>query len=150
MLGTTHALIALAFARALGWISITDYTGIVVVVFFALLPDIDMPYSELGKIFFPISRRIYSKFGHRNITHSTMFMALVLGPMLFTNYFLIAFLAYGLHLVADSSTYTGIPWIWPYKKNFTFLGGPIITGKATDWIISGICSVVIIMFAFMI
>jgi len=145
MLGHTHTLISLAVARALGLIGIKSYVGIAVIIFFSLLPDIDMPYSELGKIFFPISRLLYRYFGHRNITHSAFFMTIVLFPMLFTNYFLLAFLSLILHLIADSLTYTGIPWLWPYDKNFNFLGGPIITGKWTDVLISVICILIFIL-----
>lgn len=144
MLGITHALISLAVARACGLITIKSYLPIAVLIFFSLLPDIDMPYSGLGKIFFPISRLLYRYFGHRNITHSVFFLALVLAPMLFTTYFLLAFIALILHLIADSLTYTGIPWLWPYEKNFNFLGGPIITGKWTEVMISIICILVFI------
>jgi inner membrane protein len=148
MLGFTHALISLAMARAAGLITIKSYADIAVLVFFSLLPDIDMPYSELGKILFPIARPLYRYFGHRNITHSIIFMTLVLGPMLLTGYFFMAFLAYVLHLIADSLTYTGIPWLWPFNKNFNFLGGPIITGKWTDFLICIICIAVFLFIEF--
>ena len=145
MLGVTHALISLATARGLGLIETNSYASIALLVFFSLLPDIDMPYSELGKVLFPISRRLYRHFGHRNITHSALFATVVLTPVLFTKYFLLAALALTLHLIADSLTYTGIPWLWPYKTNFNLLGGPIITGKFTEYVISAIC---LLIFAF--
>ncbi len=137
MLGITHALISLALAKSLGMAGFGDYSKIFVLVFYSLLPDIDMPYSELGKLFLPASRYLYAKFGHRNVTHSLIFMLLVTSPLALNQqiYFL-ALLAYGSHLTGDSLTYMGIPWLWPYEKNFNFLGGPIITGRWTEALIS--------------
>lgn len=133
MYGLTHVFISLALFKLTGFFSMTNYIIIFIMVFFTLLPDIDMPYSGIGKIFFPISRILYRKFGHRNITHSVFFMTLSLTPvMIFSDYFFPALIAYSSHLIADSLTYTGIPWLWPYHKNFNFLGGPIITGSLTE------------------
>lgn len=38
----------------------------------SLLPDIDTPYSRIGKSFPNISRFLYKKIGHRNFTHSLL------------------------------------------------------------------------------
>ncbi len=136
MLGITHALIGLALAKALGLIELNSYLKIFVVMFFAMLPDIDIPSSLLGKIFFPISRFLYARFGHRNITHSLIFMLFLTSPFAINLdiYFLIV-LAYGSHLIGDMLTYTGVPLFWPQKKNYNLFGGPLITGKWTEGII---------------
>jgi len=137
MLGVTHALISLALAKSLGLVGIRDYLKIFVLVFYSMLPDIDMPYSGIGKIFTPVSRYLYAKFGHRNVTHSLLFGLFVTSPLAINQplYFL-AVLGYFSHLIGDSLTYTGIPWLYPYEKNFTILGGPIITGKWSELVFS--------------
>lgn len=143
MIGITHALTALAAAKLLGITTLTDYTTIGVIVFFALLPDIDMPNTELGRIFFPVSRWIYAKYGHRNITHSLITMVVLIWPAVLLGYGVAALLGYGLHLVCDALTYTGIPLFWLYTKNYNILGGPLITGK---WLEVVICIVSILVF----
>ena len=137
MLGVTHALISLALAKSLGLVSVKDYLKIFVLVFYAMLPDIDMPYSGLGKITKPFSEHLYSKFGHRNVTHSLLFMLLVTSPLAINQglYFL-ALLGYGSHLIEDMLTYTGVPLFYPSKKNFVILGGPLITGKWNELLFS--------------
>jgi membrane-bound metal-dependent hydrolase YbcI (DUF457 family) len=146
MLGITHALISLALAKSLGLIGIRDYLKIFVLVFYAMLPDIDMPYSGLGKIAKPISEYLYSKFGHRNVTHSLLFMLLVTSPLAINQslYFL-ALLGYGSHLIEDMLTYTGVPLFYPSKKNFVILGGPLITGGWIELVLS-LASVAIFVF----
>lgn len=147
MLGYTHAAIALALAKALGLISTSSYLEIAILIFFAMLPDIDTPSSLLGKIFFPISRFLYAKFGHRSITHSLIFMLFLTSPFAINfNIYILVVLAYGSHLAGDMLTYTGIALFYPHNRNFTILGGPLLTGKWTEILIS-IVSIGVFIFA---
>lgn len=143
MMGLTHALIGAGACKLLG---LSDkWYEIAIAMAFAVLPDIDHPSSFFGFILKPLSLRIYSKLGHRMFTHSVMFMAIALAPVLFTPYFKLAFVAIGSHLIADSLTYTGIPALWPYKMNFTILGAPVKTGSFIEIIISVICTGVVLL-----
>ena len=143
MLGYTHAAVALAAGKVLGLISLNSYFGMALLVFFAVIPDIDIPSSWIGKIFFPFSRHLYSKFGHRNITHSLIFMIFLTAPLAINlNLYKISILGYGIHLLTDMLTYTGIPLFYPFEKNCIVFGAPIITGRWTEIVIS-ILSIII-------
>lgn len=70
---------------------------------------------------------------HRTITHSLIGL---LGSTLFVYYFapkvaLVFGLNYLLHLVADSFTKTGVPYLYPFSKK-TYGKKLIVTGKAED------------------
>jgi inner membrane protein len=109
----------------------------------ALVPDIDNARSTLGKRLGRVSRAIQKHAGHREIFHSLVGLALTglvvwaaqqgvalaltrLGwphtaERLFANVALIALLVgYLLHLVADSLTLGGVPWLWPLHERFGF------------------------------
>jgi inner membrane protein len=109
----------------------------------ALAPDIDNARSTLGKRLGVISRQIQKHAGHRTIFHSLVGLALIgalawaveqgvalgfrqLGwPLaaerLTANVALVALLiGYLLHLVADSLTVGGVPWLWPSHTRFGF------------------------------
>jgi inner membrane protein len=58
--------------------------SIIITVFGSLLPDIDHTKSLIGKLFFPISKQIAKKYGHRTITHSLFFLFTVTIFFLFT------------------------------------------------------------------
>ncbi len=143
MLGLTHALIGVAIAKYFH-LANNVYEYILAGVF-AVLPDIDHPSSFLGRVFYPMSVKIYSRMGHRTFTHSIPFATMVLTPMLFTPYFKLAFVAIISHLIGDALTYTGVPFLYPYKKNFVLLNGVLKTGGAFEILISIICVLVIFL-----
>lgn len=81
----------------------------------SLLPDIDTPYSLLGR---------YNPFSyvteHRGFTHTlpgmgvfSLFVYVVFDDFVYGFIF-----GYILHLVADSLTPMGIMWLYPYKKRY--------------------------------
>ncbi len=145
MLGYTHAAVALAVGKVLGLISLNSHFKIALLIFFAVIPDIDIPSSWIGKVFFPFSRYLYSKFGHRNVTHSLIFMILLTSPIAINfSLYKISILGYGIHLLTDMLTYTGIPLFYPLEKNCIMFGAPIITGKWTEIAIS-IFSIIIFL-----
>ena len=143
MLGIAHALIGIAINKYFHLTNnVFEYT---LAGFFAILPDIDHPNSILGKLFYPLSIKIYSKIGHRSFTHSIPFVTIVLTPMLFTPYFKIAFISLISHLISDSLTYTGVPFLFPYQKNFVILNGVLKTGVIFEIFISILCVLVIFL-----
>ena len=92
-------------------------------IFVSLLPDIDTPKSIIGKPFYPISRWLYRKYGHRTITHSLLFCVILtlityvfekLNGIEHTHYSQIVFFAYFGHLLLDMFTTTGVPIIYPF------------------------------------
>ncbi|OGD65944.1 hypothetical protein A2215_04060 [Candidatus Berkelbacteria bacterium RIFOXYA2_FULL_43_10] len=128
----------------------TLFASLAISYFGSLLPDIDrsasliwesLPFGKTaGKVVDPF-------FKHRNITHSLLGLALfnfaVLGlTRIFPDYwlidanvlFLVFFVSYGSHLVADMFTEEGIPLFFPMKKMIGIPPKPfesvrIVTGK---------------------
>jgi len=72
---------------------------------------------------------------HRTFTHSL----LALGVITWTSYLLdtelspAVFAGYLSHLVADSMTPNGVPWLWPYQRCFRI--AQIRTGSGMDHVI---------------
>jgi inner membrane protein len=109
----------------------------------ALVPDIDNARSTLGKRLGIVSREIQKHAGHRTIFHSLVGLLLA-GIVVFgaeqgvayafrragwplTSEALVAHVAliallvgYGLHLIADSLTLGGVPWLWPSHQRYGF------------------------------
>ena len=110
--------------------------------FFSLLPDIDHTSSILGKPFYPISRYLDLKFGHRTITHSLIcyivlivivkiFELIITGGNVITNIFI---WAYASHLILDMLTIKGVPLLYPFKKNPCVIpGNPKYRFHASDF-----------------
>ncbi len=100
-------------------------------IFSSLLPDIDHTKSIIGKVFYPISKYLDMKFGHRTITHSLTaliptFLFLVFLELNFLNpyfkleglnYSLIFLFGYLSHLILDMLTIAGIPLFYPFLRN---------------------------------
>jgi len=98
----------------------SDFNLLLVVWFASVLPDIDHTKSPIGKLFYPISRYIDKKFGHRTITHSIVFVlsAILIFRAIFPFDFFLVF-SFGLisHLIFDMVTVQGVPLFYPFKKN---------------------------------
>jgi inner membrane protein len=109
----------------------------------ALVPDIDNARSTLGKHLGIVSKEIQKHAGHRRLFHSLVGLALtgvlvwaaqegvafglrqagwpLTAERLAANVALVALLVgYLLHLVADSLTIGGVPWLWPSHIRFGF------------------------------
>jgi inner membrane protein len=85
----------------------------------ALLPDIDSKHSKFGKkiSFRPI--QIFLK--HRGILHSFLFLFFIT-LLLFFFFPVLALpflLGYGLHLVSDSLTISGVRLFYPWGKRYS-------------------------------
>lgn len=91
----------------------------------SLLPDIDTPKSAIGKIF-PPSKIIEQKYGHRQITHSWIFI--IISLVIFTPFiFFLGLLKYsGLiigivsHIMLDMANISGVPFFYPSPSRFVF------------------------------
>ena len=135
MLIKTH--LAIALFGVLVFISFVEAKLIFVicVVIATVLPDIDSPFSKLGR--WKIFRILQWFAGHRKIFHSLVFLILVFVGL----YFLFPVVAwgflvgYGSHLLADALTVQGIYLFYPL--NFR-IKGFIKTGKFLEKIIFGI------------
>lgn len=105
---------------------IPDYAAVVVG---ALLPDIDHPRSQFGRLVPFISIPVANVFGHRGLTHSLLavvvFMAILFQTM--ENFgqaapsTVAAALCFGYlsHILADFCTISGVPLLWPYRRRNT-------------------------------
>lgn len=101
------------------------WQNIVVLIFFALLPDIDHTKSIIGKLFYPFAKWLSLRFGHRTITHSIFFAILATSLLKIVSfyfgfsadYYLIAWFSIGSHFILDMITIEGIPLFYPFAKN---------------------------------
>lgn len=130
----------------------------VLVLFSALLPDIDHPNSILGRRCRPISCALHHWCGHRSITHSIVGVLLLLGlcigigslalalggsqgiifsassqAMLHLALYSLLF-GYTLHLLADSLTKEGIPLLWPSKKRYGLIPLTSLRFRVGTWV----------------
>lgn len=100
-------------------------TFVLVALFATMIPDIDTPFSKLGK--FAPSKVVQAFTNHRGVLHSLT--ACILLSLFFAAFLpLVAFgffLGYSMHLLADSFNKAGIIPFWPYPKKAE---GFIITG----------------------
>lgn len=73
--------------------------------------------------------------GHRKFTHSLLALAIVsyLADSIHPDLMLPVLLGYLSHLLADSLTVSGVPWLWPITKTFRF--AKLKTGGVPDYLI---------------
>ncbi|WP_084127781.1 metal-dependent hydrolase [Desulforamulus putei] len=92
----------------------------------SLLPDIDSPYSKVGRAVPILPMLLNFSLGHRGIIHSPV---AVLAVYLLTHLFNVPYAniivaGYFSHLVLDGLNPAGVPWLYPWKK--LHFGIPII------------------------
>jgi len=132
-----------------------SYTNTSVCALCALLPDIDTPNSMLGKIFYPVSKFLNRKVGHRTLTHSLLFLCLVFVSFKLLIYFqlisnsdllMIGCFAVLSHLILDMFTVTGVQFFFPFIRNscvipanpnYRFTVGDI----KSELIVTGVCGI---------
>ena len=110
-----------------------------------LMPDIDLPSSTVGKVFKPIARMIKKAFGHRTLTHSGLWLIPLLILLFQTNWHpLLIGISIGFlsHIVSDTMTSGGIPWLYPLSKKRIRLT-PIDSGRH-DFVLTVLASGLII------
>jgi len=106
----------------------------------SILPDIDEPNSYAGRRNKGTSHLIKAVFGHRGITHSILGLA-VLSALIYAviyyyqldiQYLYFFNIGYLSHILSDLLTKSGVPLLYPYKKNLKI---PIIrTGDKKEFI----------------
>ena len=85
----------------------------------ALVPDLDIEDSKLGRKAGVVSKGISRAFGHRGFFHTPILYIVI---YILMNMFLPKFLSLGFligtmsHLVLDSFNYKGIMWLYPLTK----------------------------------
>ena len=113
------------------------YLFLGLLLFGSLLPDIDNPYSKLGRKIKPVSGLIKFIFGHRGFFHSLIFPILIyviLRYIFDLKLIGIAILiGYVLHLVIDGLTKEGVNYFYPFAK--FRMSGFIKTGGMLEWLI---------------
>lgn len=114
----------------------------------SLLPDIDTTTAGAGRYVRPLAAWIETRFGHRTVTHSLLFCAVLalaawpLGPSVALA------LLWGVlsHLLLDTLNVNGVPLLWPWRLQFWFLpnrssriryGSPQETTLAVSLALSG-------------
>lgn len=108
---------------------VVDFIGspalsvIVTAGFSALLPDIDTQKSSIQRYFPFIGKILGVALKHRGITHSLifpLFLVLLINFLALPGIYALAFLAGFLsHLVLDTFTPSGVPWLWPLPLRFS-------------------------------
>lgn len=114
-------------------------------------PDIDIAGSAISKRTRPAANLVGMVFGHRQFIHSGVNMLLLawLGQMFLPGRieswravlggFLLGFF---LHLVQDTCTVGGVPWLFPIRKQFCLMH--LRSGSPFCWIITaGIAALVV-------
>ncbi len=141
MEGRTHAAIGVAAGLLLASTMSADPVNTVGLAAIsgvaALFPDIDSPESKISRRAGPV-RGLFAGVSHRGLTHSLVALALLLLiiPLSF-NLFVVVFIGYASHLLADSMTKVGIPLLWPKAQYVHLLpkGYRLTTGGQIETLI---------------
>lgn len=109
------------------------YLPLCVVLFMlgGLLPDVDTPYSLLGRI-------IYLPFEHRTWTHAIYLpLGLIIGGIWVRP---LMWLGIGVfcHDFWDSLSASGVNWFYPYKRKGQKMIKLYHTGQASEYVLSGV------------
>jgi len=156
MYGVTHlsfgAVVGCIAGQCLGY----PFVGAVVGGIASIIPDIDHPYSLIGKLFRPLSSWIYSEFDHRGCIHTIWFcmfisiLAVIVSRSFFSLSLIMIFtcmLSGALsHLLLDSFNFTGVrPFLplvlrgkWIQLNEFK---GTIRSGDSIEGLIIIVCMI---------
>ncbi|WP_338431975.1 metal-dependent hydrolase [Synechococcus elongatus] len=115
------------------------------------LPDADTSHSWMGRLLFPISRRIEQHWPHRTLTHSlvaTGAIALLFSPVIFISLQLwgAVVLGYSFGWFADCFTKTGVAAFWPYQARLVIPANPrlrLSTGSRIEFLLVFVLAVVL-------
>ncbi len=102
----------------------------------ALLPDLDKRNGIVGRLFPYLSEPIEYRFGHRTLTHSLLFsavIALLIWPLLPFGWWLAVVSGFTSHPVADMMTPQGVAWFWPSRWRCVLPGNERYRLKAMSW-----------------
>lgn len=115
----------------------------------SLAPDIDLPYSKIGRRSKTVSSTVNLFFGHRTITHAPLVwlvLCAVLSSVLGQTWhiYVLAFaLGIGTHILLDLCNSAGVPLLWPYSHRFHILSIRIhsFAGKIFSFCSFGVAAV---------
>ena len=135
MMFQTHLMFSLLIGLYLMERFSNKYLFLILVLIGTMLPDLDNPYSKLGRKVRPVSSLIKFIFGHRKLFHSLIFVSL----LFFVIYYILDFKLIGialsvgfvLHLVLDGLTKEGINYFYPFLK--FRVSGFIKTNGILEW-----------------
>lgn len=112
----------------------------------SLIPDIDTPESKLGHLVKPLALILNRTTGHRGLTHSPLFIAilyLLLEAIIPGFHDPALFFAAGMlsHLVLDMSSQKGIPLLYPlpYKFHIASFRNSSLEEFTIRMILCGVC-----------
>jgi len=127
----THMLFALLIGSSLFYLLEIEqkivFLSIVLVA--SIFPDIDTPYSRIGRKIKPVSSFLKLVFRHRGFLHTVFFLILIDFLLLYLE---LGFFAFGFsvgflsHLIIDGATKQGVKPFYPI--NFR-VSGPLRTGS---------------------
>lgn len=159
MTATTHIIFATAsymtfsamFGKNIDVENFFAVKNIIVLVLSCLIPDIDTPKSKFGKLFYFISYKIETHWGHRKITHSFLFflaLAIIFYLLFFIpqinqqKFLLIPFsIGFLSHIFLDTINKQGVCLFYPAEvwcvlpKNQKYR---IQVGSNAEWVFLGI------------
>lgn len=126
----THILFPIVLLKLLGF----DIFLIILGALAALLPDVDVSNSPIGRLLPQLSRRIGRRYAHRSITHSLPILSLitVAGSTLGFEASLALAIGYLSHLLLDMLNPTGVPLLYPKPSQFVLLGGSVSVGEVGE------------------
>ena len=128
---TTHFTAGLAA----GMLITTEPAAVIISGISALLPDIDIPSSKVGRAYPVVSTIINTTLGHRGLFHSLLAAGLIYLLVLkfFPAYSLYCLIGYLSHLLLDCLTPAGVPLLWPIPYRFRL---PVVkTGSVMETIL---------------
>ena len=136
MMFYSHVMFSLFVGLFLIGSFVNKYLFLVLLVFGSLVPDLDNPYSKIGRKLRPFSNILRFFFGHRGMFHSILPAILIfavfyyiLGMELIGIALSVGFM---LHLVLDGLTREGVNYFYPLKFR---VSGFVKTGGIFEWII---------------
>lgn len=139
MTGKTHVaggILAGALIASSLQLDVVNTAGVITIsAAAALLPDIDTSTSKIGLRVRPVSLLINRLFGHRKLFHAPLLYLLIAAALYYSMPLKLSLSiagGIGSHLLLDSITRRGIPWLYPFRKeNIGF--SPIRAGGVFDW-----------------
>ena len=149
MLFTGHILVAILLfllARshflALG---ANEVVAFVILLFAALLPDIDEKNSKMNRWSGILGRVVIKVFRHRGLLHSLLFsgtIALALGLFFHEAYGLAFLLGYFAHIFADGITPMGVALLYPLPWK---VSGPLRVGSIGEKLLTIMLFVIVVV-----
>lgn len=125
-----------------GDIPIVFFTAVSILLYLigGLLPDIDTPYSTLGKI-------IHIPVEHRTWTHAVWWIAVLCIAGIWWRMLFWLGLGVFVHDLWDSFSASGLNWFYPIKKKNKHRIKLYHTGKRSEYIIVGVAWTLTVIYA---